>query len=125
MKCKILLYVCVFVVLQAFLSPALAQDIQVSGKVTSRSTGEALVGATVGLKGSSAVTVTDAEGNFRIMVPDRNATLVISYVGMTSREIPVPATGSVTVQLETGVRGNLAEAASFNTSMDSISDWFR
>ncbi|HEU4632988.1 MAG TPA: TonB-dependent receptor, partial [Flavisolibacter sp.] len=94
---------------QAFFSPALAQDIQVSGKVTSRATGEALVGATVGLKGGSAVTTTDADGNFRLSVPDRNATLVISYVGMTSQEIPVPANGSVTVQLETGARSNLDE----------------
>lgn len=109
MKCKILLYVCVFMVLQALISPVLAQGIQVSGKVTSKSTGEALVGATVGVKGSSTVTVTDAQGNFQITVPQKSPVLVVSYVGMTTQEVPVPANGSVTVQLEQSGRGSLDE----------------
>ena len=109
MKCKILLYVCVFIVLQALISPVLAQGIQISGKVTSKSTGEALVGATVSIKGTSTATVTDDRGNFLINAPNRNSTLVISYVGMASQEVPVPANGAINVQLEQGARGNLDE----------------
>lgn len=109
MKSKILLYVSVLFVLQAFFSPALAQTIQVSGKITSKSTGEALTGATVTVKGTSIATITDAEGNFQINAPNRNSTLVVSYVGMTSQEIPIPANGAINVQLEQSARGNLDE----------------
>ncbi|MGN6400813.1 MAG: SusC/RagA family TonB-linked outer membrane protein, partial [Flavisolibacter sp.] len=109
MKSKILLYVSVLFVLQAFFSPALAQTIQVSGKITSKSTGEALTGATVSVKGTSIATITDAEGNFQINVPNRNSTLVVSYVGMASQEIPVPANGAINLQLEQSARGNLDE----------------
>lgn len=109
MKSKILLYVSVLFVLQAFFSPALAQTIQVSGKITSKSTGEALTGATVTVKGTSIATITDAEGNFQINAPNRNSTLVVSYVGMASQEIPIPANGAINVQLEQSARGNLDE----------------
>jgi TonB-linked SusC/RagA family outer membrane protein len=109
MKSKILLYVSVLFVLQAFLSPALAQTIQVSGKITSKSTGEALTGATVTVKGTSTATITDDGGNFLINAPSRNSTLVISYVGMASQEVAVPANGSINVQLEQSARGSLDE----------------
>ncbi|MGN6164177.1 MAG: SusC/RagA family TonB-linked outer membrane protein [Flavisolibacter sp.] len=107
MKSKILLYVSVLFVLQAFFSPALAQTIQVSGKITSKSTGEALTGATVTVKGTSIATITDAEGNFQINAPNRNSTLVVSYVGMTSQEIPIPANGAINVQLVQSASVNL------------------
>jgi hypothetical protein len=43
----------------------------------------------VTLKGTSAVTTTDAAGNFRINVADNNAVLVFSFVGFTQQEVPV------------------------------------
>lgn len=65
----------------------LAQDIKVQG-VVKDATGETVIGATVMQKGTSNGTVTDFDGNFSMTVPT-NATLVISYIGFATQEIPV------------------------------------
>jgi TonB-linked SusC/RagA family outer membrane protein len=109
MKGKILLYVCVLLLSQALFSPALAQSIQVLGKVTSKSTGEALVGATVAVKGTKTVTLTDAQGNFQLNAPQKSSILLVSYSGMASREVPITVNGFLNIQLEMGSRANLDE----------------
>ena len=63
------------------------QTIQVSGQVVDQN-GEALIGATVKVKGSTTGVVTDFEGNFQLNAPS-DATLVVSYVGYKDREIAV------------------------------------
>lgn len=55
-----------------------ARDILVKGQVMAGD--EPLVGATVKQSGSANGTMTDAEGNYSITVPD-NATLSVSYIG--------------------------------------------
>src|SRR6185503_735947 len=62
--------------------------IRISGKV-SQSDGTPLAGATVSVKGSQQSVTTDKNGNYTISVPDGNATLIISYVGFSAREMPV------------------------------------
>jgi len=70
------------------LSSALVyQDIRVTGKVTGEN-GEALSGVSITLKGTSAGTTTDNNGNFNLVVP-QTGTLVISYIGYQSQEIKV------------------------------------
>lgn len=97
---KMLLTAFLFLVSQAIISPAMAQDVVVTGKVSSKTTGEPLPGATVTVKGTTTSTQTDAEGSFRITAPNRNARLVISFVGMTNQELAIPESGSLTVQLD-------------------------
>ena len=63
------------------------QTIKVSGQVVDQD-GEALIGATVKVKGSQTGVVTDYEGNFQLDAPSE-ATLVVSYVGYKDREIAV------------------------------------
>ena len=63
------------------------QTIQVSGQVVDQN-GEALIGATVKVKGSTTGVATDFEGNFQLNAPS-DATLVVSYVGYKDREIAV------------------------------------
>lgn len=53
-------------------------------------TGEPVIGATIQLKGASQGTVTDINGNFSLSAPT-GGTLVISYVGMQTQEVPVSA----------------------------------
>src|SRR6266487_7107154 len=60
----------------------------IKGKITDNK-GEPLSNVSVPVKGTSKGVTTDANGNFSIEVPDDNATLVISFVGFESREIPV------------------------------------
>ncbi|GAB2594675.1 TonB-dependent receptor [Spirosoma areae] len=66
-------------------------DIIVKGKVTDTEKGEPIPGATIVLKGANATkgTNTDANGDYSIAVPDRNAVLVFSFVGYEKQEIAV------------------------------------
>lgn len=63
------------------------QTIKVTGQVVDHE-GEALIGATVKVKGTQNGVITDFDGNFSIDAPS-NATLVVSYVGYKDREIAV------------------------------------
>lgn len=110
MNCKILLYACLLTATLAVLSlPALAQSIKVSGKIVAKNTGQPLDGATVTVKGTTDATVADSKGNFKIAVPSQNSRLVITYYGMTSQEVAIPASGMVTVEMETESAKNLEE----------------
>jgi len=65
-----------------------AQEILVTGQVTSQSDGLPIPGVSVLQKGSSHGTVTDAEGKYSIST-DQDATLQFSYVGMENHEAVV------------------------------------
>ena len=67
-----------------------AQKIVATGQVVDQS-GETVIGATVMEKGTSNGTITDFDGNFNISV-NKGATLVVSYVGFITQELPA-ATG--------------------------------
>ena len=86
---KVLCKVCLLVAF--FLTPlsALAQA-QISGQVVD-ATGETVIGATIVEKGNPKnAAVTDFDGNFSIKVA-AGKTLVISYVGMKTQEVPAAA----------------------------------
>ena len=70
-----------------FAFPALAQKITVTGTVIDPE-GEPLIGASVLVQGESMGTATDLDGNYSISVPS-DGTLVFSYVGYETQEIPV------------------------------------
>ncbi len=55
------------------------------GKVKSKSTGDALSGVTVTLKGDNKTVTTDLLGNFMIEIPAKGGSLLISYSGMKSQ----------------------------------------
>ena len=63
------------------------QQLKVSGKVTDE-TGRPLPGVTVHVKGTTLGTLTDASGKYAINNLTQNDTLVFSFVGMTTQEIP-------------------------------------
>lgn len=78
-----------------------AQNITVSGTVTSADDGLGIIGAAVTVKGNTSIgTVTDFEGNFSLRVPT-GSTIVISYVGYKSHEVKAVAGKSIKVVLET------------------------
>ena len=100
MKCKSALLLSCILVLQSILSPAFSQGLTVSGKVTNRSNGEPLSGATITVKGSTTGTKTDASGNFSVNA-QTGAILKISYIGMIEQEVRVTAsTTQISVELE-------------------------
>lgn len=77
-----------------------AQDVVVAGKVTT-SSGEALPGVNVLVKGTSEGTVTDANGAYKMTA--RNGTLVFSFIGYKTLEIAVGGRTTLDVTLEDDV----------------------
>jgi TonB-linked SusC/RagA family outer membrane protein len=68
--------------------PAAPQQITITGKVTDAATGEALIGVTVLVKGTTVGALSDINGNFSIPVSNRQpVTLVISFIGYTAQEV--------------------------------------
>ena len=68
---------------------AMAQT-QASGTVTDQQ-GEPMIGVTVHVKGNTTTgTITDIDGKFALSVP-KGSTLVISYVGYKTQELPAAA----------------------------------
>jgi len=74
------------------------QAFEVRGKVVDDS-GKPLNGVSVSIKDNTGGTSTNGDGNFALSVPDENATLVFSYVGFTSQEIPVKGRNIINVTL--------------------------
>ena len=62
--------------------------------------GTPLPGATVIIKGTNQGTVTDADGNYTIANVPNDATLVFSFVGMKSHEIPVGNQTNISITME-------------------------
>jgi TonB-linked SusC/RagA family outer membrane protein len=77
-----------------------AQGVQVSGNVTSADDGTALPGVSVVVRGTTIGAVTDFEGNYSITVPDENATLMFSFVGMLTQDVPLEGRTVLNVVLE-------------------------
>ena len=65
-----------------------AQGIKVTGKVLDN-TNETIIGGTIMVKGSTNGTTTDLDGNFSINVPSKSSVLIVSYVGLKSKEVTV------------------------------------
>lgn len=63
------------------------QQTEVTGTVTD-TTGEAIIGASVQVKGTSMGTITDISGRFTLNAP-QGSVLLISFIGYTSQEITV------------------------------------
>ncbi|MBI5917312.1 MAG: mucoidy inhibitor MuiA family protein, partial [Bacteroidetes bacterium] len=78
---------------------------QVSGRVMDES-GEPLIGATIVLKGTSMGTITDIDGSYTFRIPPNPATLVVSYTGYATQEVPVNGV-SINIALTSGL--NLEE----------------
>lgn len=77
-----------------------APELTVRGIVTEESGAKPLSGASVAVKGTTTVTLTDAEGRFSIVVPDGNAILVVSFVGYATQEVPVANSESLSISLK-------------------------
>ncbi|WP_158856189.1 SusC/RagA family TonB-linked outer membrane protein [Lunatibacter salilacus] len=77
----------------------LAQDNQtITGRVVSADEGLAVPGATVLVKNTSIGAITDMEGNFTIQAGP-NTTLIVSFIGFETAEIPVGNRSVIDVML--------------------------
>ena len=119
-KCKFLFYMNLAVALMLSLTTNLTaagfeegnsgllaelQGVTVRGTVTDASTGDAMPGVNVVVKGSAIGTITDAEGRYSFASIDRNATLGFSFIGYVVQEIPLNGRTTLDVALVSDVRG--------------------
>ena len=81
-----------------FSLPLAAQTIKVTGTVID-SSDEPLTGATVMVKGTQDGASTDFDGKFTLNAPS-NGTLVVSYVGYTTKEVSINGKTDITIVLE-------------------------
>ncbi len=73
--------------------------VSVSGKVKD-SSGEAIPGVSVLVKGTTTGTITDFEGNYILSNVPQEATIIFSFVGMKSQEIILAGQTSINVIME-------------------------
>ena len=69
----------------------------VSGKVTAGEDSSPLPGVNILVKGTTSGTISDAEGNYRLDVPSSSATLVFSFVGYLTKEVPLEGRTAVDI----------------------------
>ncbi len=68
-------------------SVTFAQTYKVSGVVTSKQTGDKLVGANVYVKGLAVGAATDADGKYEFNIPSGSYTIICSYIGFEAQEL--------------------------------------
>ncbi len=82
-----------------FCLPSLAQNVEVSGRVTSSDDGSPLPGVSVQVKGTTRGTTTDVDGRYRVSASP-NGRLVFSFIGFTSQEVQVGNRSTVNLALQ-------------------------
>lgn len=76
----------------------------ITGKVTDDK-GEALIGATILVKGTVKGTITDPEGNFNLAIPDEASILQVSYTGFRAKEVTLGSETTLNIIMETDAIG--------------------
>lgn len=96
---KRILLTCFVLMAMVVSTSAWAQDRTVTGRVTGADDGLPLPQVTVLLKGTTTGTPTDADGNYRLSVPQSGGILVFRYLGYVTQEIDVQNQSIINVQL--------------------------
>ncbi|MCJ8163938.1 carboxypeptidase-like regulatory domain-containing protein [Pontibacter sp. E15-1] len=84
-------------------NPAYAQQATVTGTVTDAG-GDPLPGATVVVKGTTNGVTTSGNGAFTLSVPNRTGVLVVSFLGFTTKEVPLNGQSTVNISLGTDAK---------------------
>lgn len=98
LRCGIFLSICMLMIGISTYAQSPGSHITVSGHVRDAA-GDALIGATVQIKGTHNGTVTDTDGVYVMKDVSPTAILVFSYIGMQNVEIPVKGQRNIDVVL--------------------------
>ncbi|WP_460635852.1 SusC/RagA family TonB-linked outer membrane protein [Larkinella harenae] len=79
-------------------------EVTVQGRVTDGAKSDGLPGVSIVVKGSQRGTTTDAEGNYRLVIPGPDAVLVFSFVGYEPQEVLVGGRTEINVGLKPDVK---------------------
>jgi TonB-dependent starch-binding outer membrane protein SusC len=114
-KASLLIMLCsIFFCSRTYAATALGEDKEnewgnsaiqktISGKVTDEN-GESIAGANVTVKGTTVGAITGADGRYKLTVPDNATTLVISFVGYLSQEVPIENKSVIDVVLVSDIQ---------------------
>lgn len=80
---------------------ARAQSFEVRGTVTDQSDGSPLPGVNILIKGTSRGTSTNVDGDYSLQARSAQDTLVFSYIGYQTQEVPINGRNTIDVQLKT------------------------
>lgn len=86
-----------------FCSVGVMAQTKISGKVIDDE-GQGLPGVSVVLKGTTTGSVSDANGAYSLNAADPNGTLVFSYIGYTTQEVPIKGQSTVNITLATDTK---------------------
>jgi len=112
---KVFSVICMCLIAAIMCVPAFAQKKTASGVVISAEDNLPIIGAAVTVKGRAGIGMaTDVDGNFKLDVPADVTTLVVSYIGMQSKEIPVALNQRIVLQSS---EQNLAEVEVVTTGI--------
>lgn len=77
---------------------ATAQTKKVTGQVISAEDNQPVIGAAIVVKGTTIGTITDFDGKFSLDVPNDAKSVMVSYVGLKGREIPITAVMNIKLE---------------------------
>jgi TonB-linked SusC/RagA family outer membrane protein len=80
-----------------------SQQFIVSGKVTDAADGTTMAGVSIAVKGTTMGCISDENGLYTLNVSDATATLVFSFIGYQTREIPINGMSVVNAALTSEV----------------------
>jgi len=86
----------------------LAQNLQITGTVTSKLDDLPMPGVTVMSKGTTIGVITDVNGKYSLTAPQNSSTLIFSYIGMKKIETDINGRSVIDVVMEPELQG-LAE----------------
>ena len=92
-----------FLLCLLFLSQSVHAQHMIRGTVVDDQTNEILLGANVLVKGTILGGATNQDGEFNFEVPSLPVTLVISYIGYTTKEVDVQTTDVGVVHMVAGL----------------------
>jgi len=85
----------------------MAQTVQISGTVTGSEDGLPLPGVNITVKGTTVGAITGADGKYVLSAPASAQTLIFSFIGFVTQEVPIQA----------GHRSMLSSGRTFTMSM--------
>ena len=94
-------YPCLFLLLLFCCLGAFAQKGPTVKGIIFDSNGETIIGASIVVKGNTSIgTISDLDGQFSLNVPSSNSVLIVSFVGMKSKEVKATPNTLMRITLE-------------------------
>ncbi|MCW9707912.1 SusC/RagA family TonB-linked outer membrane protein [Fodinibius salsisoli] len=107
------------IMLFGIITNSLAQEVSINGTVTDAEASQTLPGVNVIVKGTSIGTSTNVEGNYELNVPSLQDTLIFSFVGYQTKEVPISGQETIDVVMQSqAVAGDEVVVVGYGTQKE-------